>query len=144
MTRGYFKPYSRWRREVGRGTHSHQELFSLLGSGNSPDQGRQEVPLPQDDSAHSVQEGAVFSEQTDGLVEGCRLGVLANGGELSHRLRMVDPLHSLFDDGALIKVDGDEVGRCTNELDPAGMGLAVRVGPLEAGQEGMVNVDAPA
>ena len=86
MTRGYFKPYSRWRREVGRGTHSHQELFSLLGSGNSPDQGRQEVPLPQDDSAHSVQEGAVFSEQTDGLVEGCRLGVLANGGELSHRL----------------------------------------------------------
>ena len=30
------------------------------------------------------------------------------------------------------------------ELDPARMGLAVRVGPLEAGQEGMVDVDAPA
>ena len=86
----------------------------------------------------------MLSEQTDGLIKGGRFGVLADGGELSHRLRMVDPLHSLFDDGALIKVDGNEVSRCTNELDPARMGLAVRVGPLEAGQEGMVDVDAPA
>lgn len=56
---------------------------------------------------------------------------------------MVDPLHSLLDDGALIKVDGDEVGRRANELDPAGMGLAVRVGTFETGQKRMVNVDAP-
>ena len=62
---------------------------------------------------------------------------------MSHRLRMVDPLHSLLDDGALIKVDGDEVGRRANELDPAGMGLAVRVGTFETGQKRMVNVDAP-
>lgn len=85
----------------------------------------------------------MLSEQTDGLVEGGRFGVLADGGELSHRLRMVDPLHSLFDDGAVVKVDGDEVGRRANELDPAGMGLAVRVGTFETGQERMVNVDAP-
>ena len=39
---------------------------------------------------------------------------------------MVDPLHSLFDDGALVEVDSDEVGRRANELDPAGMGLAER------------------
>lgn len=77
----------------------------------------------------------MLSEQTDGLVKGGRFGVLADGGELSHRLRMVDPLHSLFDDGALVEVDSDEVGRRANELDPAGMGLAVRLAPLKPGRK---------
>ena len=77
----------------------------------------------------------MLSEQTDGLVEGGRFGVLADGGELSHRLRMVDPLHSLFDDGALVEVDSDEVGRRANELDPAGMGLACLLYTSDAADE---------
>jgi len=77
----------------------------------------------------------VLSEQTDGLVKGGRFGVLADGGELSHRLRMVDPLHSLFDDGALVEVDSDEVGRRANELDPGEWAWRYGLAPLKPGRK---------
>ena len=47
----------------------------------------------------------------------------------------------LLDDRALVEVGRDEVRGRADQLDPAGVRLAVRVGALEAGQERVVDVD---
>ena len=86
----------------------------------------------------------MFGEEAHGLVEGRRLGVLSDGRQLDDGLGMIDSLDPLLDDGPLVEVDGDEMGCGTDEFDPAGMGLAVGAGPLEAGQERVVDVDASA
>ena len=50
----------------------------------------------------------------------------------------------LFDDRTFIEVRGDIVGRGADQLDAALMGLVIGLGPLERGQERMVDVDDPA
>ena len=47
----------------------------------------------------------------------------------------------LFDDRTFIKVGGDIMRCCANQFDPAHIGLLIRVGTLEAWQEGMVDID---
>ena len=55
--------------------------------------------------------------------------------------RVVDPLDVLLDDRAFVQVAGDEVGGGADQLDAALVRLRIRLGALEAGQEGMVDVD---
>lgn len=54
---------------------------------------------------------------------------------------MVDTGDALLDNGAFIEVGGDKVGGGADNLDAALERLVVRLGALEAGQEGVVNVD---
>lgn len=54
---------------------------------------------------------------------------------------MVDASNALLNDGALVQVGCDEVGRGTDDLDAAVVGLVVRLGALERGQEAVVDVD---
>lgn len=54
---------------------------------------------------------------------------------------VVDPSHALLDDGALVQVGRDEVGRGADDLDTAVVGLVVGLGALERGQEAVVDVD---
>ena len=143
MTLGYFKAYSRRQREIGRGSHSHQEQVAVVRILPSCAQ-RLRGPSAEDDGTHAIQEGAMFGEEAHRLVEGRRLGVLSDGRQLGDGLGMIDALDPLLDDGPLVEVDGNEMGRGADEFDPAGMGLAVGAGPLEAGQERVVDVDASA
>ena len=70
--------------------------------------------------------------------------VAADRGDLLGRHRVVDPLDVLLDDRALVEVGGDVVRGRADQLDAARMGLEVRLGALEAGQEAVVDVDRPA
>jgi hypothetical protein len=55
---------------------------------------------------------------------------------------MRNSLNVLLDDRALIQVRGDVVGRSANQLHSALMRLMVWLGPLEARQKRMMDVDA--
>lgn len=57
---------------------------------------------------------------------------------------MVDALNILFDDRAFVERGGHVVGGGTDDLDAALVGLVVGPGALEAGQEGVVDVDGAA
>jgi hypothetical protein len=57
--------------------------------------------------------------------------------------RVIDPFHLLLDDRAFVQIGRHIMGRGADQLDPAVIGLLVRIGPLEAGQEGMMDVDRP-
>ena len=50
----------------------------------------------------------------------------------------------LFDDRAFVEIGGDIMGCRTDQLHAALIGLLVRVGALEGGEEGVVDVDDPA
>ena len=52
--------------------------------------------------------------------------------------------HGLVDDRAFVEVAGHIVRGGADEFDTAGMRLVVRPGPLEGGQERVVDVDRPA
>lgn len=47
----------------------------------------------------------------------------------------------LFDDGALIQVLGSIMGSRSDHLYPSLICSQIGIGPLEGGQEGMVNID---
>lgn len=49
----------------------------------------------------------------------------------------------LFDDWSLIEISGDKMRSRTDQLDPTIMCLVIGLRTLEAGQEGMMDVDAP-
>lgn len=49
--------------------------------------------------------------------------------------------NALLNDGALVQVGRDEMGRSTDNLDAAVVGLVVGLGALEGGQEAVVDVD---
>jgi len=71
-----------------------------------------------------------------------RLATLAD--EILGAILVADRFGRLMDDRPFVKIGGDVMGGRADHLDPAGMGLMVWLGPLEAGQEGMVDVDATA
>ena len=54
---------------------------------------------------------------------------------------MIDMCHVLFDDRAFVEVFGDEVCGSADDLHALVEGLVVRLGSLEAGEEGVVDVD---
>lgn len=57
---------------------------------------------------------------------------------------VVDPGDTLLDNGPLVEVGGDKVGGGPDNLDTTLVGLVVRLGALEGGQEAVVDVDDPA
>jgi hypothetical protein len=59
-------------------------------------------------------------------------------------MRVIDPLDVLLDDRAFVEVGGDVVRGGADQLHATRMGLVVRLGALEAGQEAVVDVDRPA
>ena len=66
---------------------------------------------------------------------------LADRAQRGHLHRVVDPLHALLADRALVEVGGDVVRRRADQLHAALAGLVVGPGALERGQEGVVDVD---
>ena len=96
------------------------------------------------DGLVAVQHDAVFGVPFDGAGEHDVLDVTAQGGEGVDGHGVVDAFDVLFDDGAFVEFGGDVVGGGTDDLHTAVMGLVVGAGALEAGQEGVVDVDSAA
>ena len=72
------------------------------------------------------------------------LHVAPDGGQRRHVHRVVHAGHVLLDDRALVEVGGHVVGGRADQLHAAVVGLLVGARALEAGQEGMVDVDRAA
>ena len=58
------------------------------------------------------------------------------------RHRMIDMFDGLMDDRSFIKVGCDIVRSCPDQFHAPRMRLMIRFGTLEAGQEGVMNIDA--
>ena len=83
----------------------------------------------------------MFGKPLDGLSQGFRLRVLSYLYEVVLGIRVLHPGDVLLNDGTLIEILGDKVGSCSNELHTSGVSLGIRVCTLEAGEEGVVDVD---
>jgi drug/metabolite transporter (DMT)-like permease len=99
--------------------------------------------LPEDDGLVAVEQDPVVGVPADRPGQGDALGVPADGHQLGRAVRVVDPGHLLLDDRPLVQVGGDVVRGGADQLDPARVRLVIRPRALEAGQEGMVDVDDP-
>jgi O-acetylserine/cysteine efflux transporter len=99
--------------------------------------------LAEDDGLVAVEQDPVVGVPADGPGQGEALGVPADGHQLGRAVRVVDPGHLLLDDRPLVQVGGDVVRGGADQLDPARVRLVIRPRALEAGQEGVVDVDDP-
>ena len=81
--------------------------------------------------AHSTRQHATFDITT-----------LAH--EIFRQIAMADALDILLDDRTLVEIRSDVMGCRADQFYTACMRLLVRVGALEARQEGMVDIDAAA
>src|SRR5690349_23078857 len=99
--------------------------------------------LAEDDGLFAVEQDPVVGVPADGPGQGEALGVTADGHQLGRAVRVVDPGHLLLDDRPLVQVGRDVVRGRADQLDPARVRLVVRPRALEAGQEGVVDVDDP-
>src|SRR6185437_15782715 len=77
----------------------------------------------------------------DGTVQYHGLELAADDSEILGRLGVIDTFHFLLDDRAFVQVRGYIVSSGTDQLHAARESLLIRLRALEAGQEGMVNVD---
>ena len=75
---------------------------------------------------------AVLAVPPDGPGEGQAFGVPADGRQASADEGVVDPDDLLLDDRTLVEVGGHVVRGGADQLDPAVVGLVVRLGALEA------------
>lgn len=62
------------------------------------------------------------------------LQIAADPRQVGRPMGVVDPLHCLLDDRPGIEIGDDVMSGSADQLDPQGMGLAVRVGPLNPGR----------
>nr|ABM53575.1 conserved hypothetical protein [uncultured bacterium CBNPD1 BAC clone 1664] len=92
----------------------------------------------------AVQEDPVLQHPAHRPGQHPALDVAALAHQVLRLVAVADPLHVLLDDRALIEVGGDEVGGGADHLHPPGVGLMIGPRALEAGQEGVVDVDASA
>jgi drug/metabolite transporter (DMT)-like permease len=99
--------------------------------------------LAEDDCLVAVEQDPVVGVPADRPGQGDALGVPADGHQLGRAVRVVDPGHLLLDDRPLVQVGGDVVRGGADQLDPARVRLVIRPRALEAGQEGVVDVDDP-
>jgi drug/metabolite transporter (DMT)-like permease len=99
--------------------------------------------LAEDDGLVAVEQDPVVGVPADRPGQGDALGVPADGHQLGRAVRVVDPGHLLLDDRPLVQVGGDVVRGGADQLDPARVRLVIRPRALEAGQEGVVDVDDP-
>ena len=77
-------------------------------------------------------------------IEHDALELAADYGEALSRQRVIHALHALLDDRAFVEVSRDVMRRCADELHAARVRLVIRLRALEAGQEGMMDVDGAA
>src|SRR5262249_2833403 len=103
----------------------------------------QDGALAEDDGLVAVEQDPVVGVPADRPGQGDALGVPADGHQLGRAVRVVDPGHLLLDDRSLVQVGGDVVRGGTDQLDPARGRRVIRPRALEAGQEGVVDVDDP-
>ena len=92
----------------------------------------------------AVQQDAVLDKPLHRARQHHAFDIAANRSQGIRVHRMIDPLDALLDDRPLVEVAGDEMRRRADQLDAAVMRLVIRLGALEAGQEGMVDIDCPA
>ncbi|MPM87946.1 hypothetical protein SDC9_135047 [bioreactor metagenome] len=95
----------------------------------------------EDDGADAVEEDPFLGEETYRCGQGLRFEALADTGQFRDRVAVVDAVHVLFDDRALVQIGGHEVRGRANQLDAPDVRLAVGIGALEARQEAVMNVD---
>jgi len=124
---------------TGTGAQRAVAAKSAAGQAGQPPAGR----LAEDDGLVSVEQDPVVGMPADGPGQGEALGVTADGHQFGRAVRVVDPGHLLLDDRPLVQVSGDVVRGGADQLDPARVRLVIRPRALEAGQEGVVDVDDP-
>src|SRR6478735_994117 len=98
----------------------------------------------EDDGAGPVAEHPSLTVPAHGAGQRQRLGVATHGGQRVGVEGVVHPDDLLLDDRPLVELRGDVVGSGPDHLDPARVRLVVGPGPLESGQERVVDVDGPA
>ena len=72
------------------------------------------------------------------------LDVPSHRSQILDRLRVIHSFDRLLDDRAFVEIRRHVVRRCADQLHAARMRLVVRLRTLEAGQEGVVDIDDPA
>jgi hypothetical protein len=91
-----------------------------------------------------VQHDALLAVQSHGLRQGPRLDVVTHVNHLRHRDLVVDGPYLLDNDRPLIEICGHVVRGRADHLDPPFVSLVIGTRALEAGKEGMMDVDRPA
>lgn len=89
----------------------------------------------------AVQNDTALGHVLNGSSKHIALHVASSVGKLLGAHTVVDTNDILLNDGALIKVAGDEVGSGTDNLNTTVVGLVVGLSALERGQEAVVDVD---
>ena len=96
------------------------------------------------DRLGSIQNHTVFQMVAHGAGQHAAFNVPPLAHEIIRRVAMGDALHILLDNRAFIEIRGDVMRRGADEFDAALMRLVVWLGPFEAGQKGVVDIDATA
>src|SRR5579864_817412 len=99
--------------------------------------------LPEHHRLAAVQNNPMLDMPLDSPRERHALNIAANPGELLRRHTMINALDFLLNDGTFIKIRSHIVRSRTNQLNATIKSLIVRLGPLEARQERVVNIDRP-
>jgi len=92
----------------------------------------------------AVQQHPVLAVPLDSARQYLALGIASQRGEIFHRLAVVHPRHVLFDDRPFVKFGRHVVRSGTNQFHAPLMRLVIRLGSLEAGQEGVMDIDGRA
>ena len=79
--------------------------------------------------------------RTDGASQNDRLEVASFAREFGHRVTVRHPCDFLVEDRALVEILGDVVRSGPDQLHTAIVGLTIRIGADEGGQERVVDVD---
>jgi O-acetylserine/cysteine efflux transporter len=101
------------------------------------------APLAEDDGLVAVEQDPVVGVPADRAGQGEALGVPADGHQLRRAVRVIDPGDLLLDDRPLVQVGRDVVRGGADQLDAPRVRLVIGPRALEAGQEGVVDVDDP-
>lgn len=97
--------------------------------------------LVEDNGLVAVQDDTALGHVLDGGSKNVALNVASGVSQLLGAHSVVDTNDVLLNDWAFVQVAGDEVGSSTNDLHTTIIGLVVRLGALERGQEAVVDVD---
>ena len=89
----------------------------------------------------AVDQHAVFAVPFDGTGQHLALGITALGCEVFHGFAVVHTGHVLLDDRAFVQIGRHIVGGGADQLHTPVVGLVVGLGPFEAGQKAVVDVD---
>jgi len=99
--------------------------------------------LSKNDSLFAVEKNAVLAMPANRARQGDALNIATDRGEFVRIQSVIDSLDFLLDDRPTVEVRADVVGSSPDELHTPLKRLAVWMGPLEAGEKTVVNVDCP-